>query len=221
MEHHDASQHDKGHPVLEMIHQQHPAIETADAIHNYTDAGKASLRMMAGSRAFREYHPFLNVIGLNQSGNLRGMVVSAKWRTLFRHVEEVDKTGVGKAFDGLGYFVSVASELAESAPKIDKIMDSSESMTIKGLKLTATAGTIAERVLAGAVSSGVHMIYKSVSGYCMMAGLAGFDKSSQQCLQTINNADTLVQTTFKQLTDTENQAKAFWWVVDFATRSKR
>ena len=133
----------------------------------------------------------------------------------------MDKTGVGKAFDGLGYFVSVASELAESAPKIDKIMDSSESMTIKGLKLTATAGTIAERVLAGAVSSGVHMIYKSVSGYCMMAGLAGFDKSSQQCLQTINNADTLVQTTFKQLTDTENQAKAFWWVVDFATRSKR
>lgn len=89
------------------------------------------------------------------------------------------------------------------------------------LNLSANWGRRAFRDY-GVVPSGAHLIYRSLEGWCMMAGLAGgqFQSVATQCMKTLQSADALVQTSFRIVTDTSNQSKAAWWVIDFFTSTR-
>jgi hypothetical protein len=91
----------------------------------------------------------------------------------------------------------------------------------KGLRISGLAGTIAQRVLTGVVPAGTHLIYRSLEGWCMLAGLAGgpVATGASSCVNTLQNADALVQSTFRTVTDTRIQAKAVWWVIDLVSSS--
>jgi len=202
------------HPVVELIHSQSTTAELIDRRLGQADLGRTAIQAVAGGRAFRDYGALSNTIGVNRAGNLRGMVLSAKWRTVFTHTSEV-----GEYMENIGYLASLASGIMESAPKIEAILGSRDSAVMKGLQISAMASTIAQRALLGVVPAGAHLIYRSLEGWCMIAGLAGgpFQSGTTECIRTLRYADALVQTSFRAVTDTSNQSKTAWWVIDFFT----
>jgi hypothetical protein len=204
----------QGHPVLELIHSQHKRAELVDRRLGQLDMARTSIQMVAGGRAFREYNALAGTIGLSNAKNLRGMVVSKNWRVLFRHSSEI-----GEYMENIGYLASIAAEISKSAPLFQKIVDSSDSSALKGMQIASLAGSIAQKVLVGAVPAGAHLIYRSLEGWCMLAGLAGssVQPAATSCIDTLKHADTLVQTTFDTITDTSEQSKAVWYVIDIAT----
>lgn len=207
-------QHEFHHPILEFVHQQHGRADAADALMSHADGARAAIRVVAAGRAFREYNWLADSVGYNSVGDLRGMVVSAKWRVVFAHVGDV-----GEYMENIGFLASLAAGLAESAPEIERIVDSSESSAVKSMRMLTIAGTISERTLLGVVPAGVHLIYEALEGWCMLAGLADgkVGAASSVGLETLKSADTLVQTTFKTLTDANNQSKALWTVITVMT----
>jgi hypothetical protein len=180
------------------------------------------LKMAAGGKAFREYAAFADRIGLSRAGNLRGMVVSARWHTVFHylgHSEEYLKN--------LGTLAAISAGLVEAAPKIEAIHRSTDSAALKGMRYSSVAGTIAQRVLAGSLTSGVHLIYRSLEGWCMIGGLAGGRAQSvaSEGIKTLHHADTLVETFFKTITDTdklvrEGPKEALWSVITIKTKPR-
>src|SRR5271166_5596142 len=138
--------HKSHHPVIELIHASHKRAELTDRRLGQVDLGRTVLQMVAGGRAFRKYSALANKVGLNKAKNLRGMVVSEKWRVLFRHTSEV-----GEYMENIGYLATVAAELAKSAPHIQKIVDSTDSAALKGMQIAAVAGSIAQKALLGVV----------------------------------------------------------------------
>jgi hypothetical protein len=202
------------HPLIEIVHNHHTAAEKVDQRVGQADLARIVMQAVMGGRAFRNYNALSNAAGLNTAGNLRGMVVSAKWRTVFRNTSHV-----GEYMENLGYLTAIAAGIVESAPKIETILGASDRGTLKGMKLSALASTIAQRALLGVVPAGAHMIYRSLEGWCMIAGLAGGNAQldASQGIKTLKQADALVQTTFQTVTDTNNQSKAVWWVIDVMT----
>jgi hypothetical protein len=132
---------------------------------------------------------------------------------------------VGEYAENLGYLAAIGAGVAEQAPRIEQILNGRGDPVVKGLQITSIAGTIAERALLGVIPTGTHLIYRSLEGWCMIAGLPGgkMGSASAEGIKVLQSADALVQTTFNQVTDTDNQAKAFWFVVSAVTspRSKR
>ncbi len=206
--------HGKQHPILHLIHGNHGKLEHFDRRVGQADIARTSAQMVSGTRAFRDYAAFSNKIKLNTAGNLRGMVLSAKWRTAFVHVSHV-----GEYMENIGYLAAISSGIADSAPKIDAIYHSSDPAALKAMKISGIAGTIAQRALVGAVPAGVHLIYRSLEGWCLIAGLAGgrVERAASQGIKTLRSADALVSTTFRNITDTNNQANAVWSVINITT----
>lgn len=198
------------YPVVALVEHNSKTIATVDRRLGQADLFGGGLKTIAGSQAFRNYSAVTGVAQLNKAGDFRGVVVSAKWRTVFR----ISSTA-GEYLENLGYISGIAAGLAEAAPKIDAILGSSDSYGVKGLQLTAIAGTISERTLLGVIPAGTHLIYKSLEGWCMIAGLLGASGFSRGGIQVLENADTLVQTTFSTVTDTNNQGQAVWQVIDY------
>jgi hypothetical protein len=205
------------HPVIELIHAQNKAAEKVDIRLGQADFGRTAMQAVAGGRSYRSYSALSDAVGLNKAGSLRGMVVSAKWQTLFRYISRT-----GKYMENFGYLAAVSSEIANAAPQFEAILDSSDPAILKGMRLSAIASTIAQRALIGVVPAGAHIIYRSLEGWCMAAGLAGgvAQAAASNCISTLRYADTLVHTTFRTLTDTGNQSKAVWWVIDIVTSTR-
>lgn len=206
------------HPVIQFIHAQQKTAEKIDYRWTQIELGRDGLQAVIGGRAFRSYDALSQSVGLNKAGNLRGMVLSSKWRTLFRYSSDA-----GEYMETIGYLATLVSGIAESAPRIDAIAVSSDSPAVKGLQIAGIAGTIAQRTLLGAIPAGTHLIYRSLEGWCMIAGLAGpkAQSAASQCISTLNYADTLVQTAFQTVTDTSNESRAVWSVIDFVTSRRK
>jgi len=210
--HHPVAHHAAVHnPILEVIHEKHRLAEHIDKRISQVGLAGTAVHAVAGARAFREYSWLTDTVGLNKSGNLRGMVLSAKWRTAFTYIGKV-----GEHLENVGRLAGFAASIAEAAPEVDRVLESGDSNTMKGMHLARIAGTAAQRALLGAVPAGVHLIYRSLEGWCLMAGLAGgkAQSAANECVGVLHRADSLVQSSFKTVTDTRNQADAIWWVID-------
>jgi hypothetical protein len=209
------------HPMIELVHRHHQTAEKIlDGVGNANDS-RSALTAVAGLRAFRNYDVPSQVFHLSRAGNARGMVLSRRWRTVFRHVN--DESHLGRYMENAGYLATLASGIIDSAPKIEAVLGSSDPASLKGMRLSAIAGTVAQRALLDFVPTGAHLIYQSLEGWCMIAGLAGgkAESAASEGIKTLQYADTLVHTSFRALTDTDNQSKAVWWLVDLATSRRR
>lgn len=194
--------------------EKHPVIEIVSHVDKGMDhAGHANqaVKAVAGGRAFRVYNTLKEESALNSSGNLRGMVKSARWRVVFNYSSKV-----GKHLENLGTLASFAANIAEMWDEFETVAKSPESVALKGMRFAAAAGTAAERTLLGSVPAGVHLIYLSLQGWCQLAGLAGgkIEAGANECVNTLQSADAMVKKSFSTIADTGNQSKAFWWVVD-------
>lgn len=212
-----AQPHHQHCPVLDVIHHGHKAAELADRRAGQADLVRTSLQMVAGGRAFRDYSALANRVGLNRAGNLRGMIVSSRWRTIFGHLGHV-----GEYMENIGYLAAIGAGIVESTSRFDAIWHSSDPPALKILQTSSIAGTIAQRALLGVVPAGTHLIYRSLEGWCMLAGLAGgrMEPVASQGIKILRSADTLVNTTFRTVTDTTNQSNVVWSVVNFTTLPK-
>lgn len=201
----------KHHAVFEIVHDTHKVAESADHRTSQAELGTKGIRAVTGTHAFRRYNWLAEAATSNSSGNLRGMVVSAKWRTAFRYTSEF-----GEHLEKLGLVAGFVAAIGEALPRLESIANSAESHALKGMRMTAIAGTAAERALLGIIPEGTHLIYRSLEGWCMVAGLAGgnIGSAAAECVTTLKRADTMVWSAYKTVVSTENQARAIWLLID-------
>jgi hypothetical protein len=194
----------KHHPVVEIVTNVDKDVERVGL-------ANSGFKALAGTQAFRGYSVLNRSYAMNESGNLRGMVRSARWRVTFNYSSEV-----GKYLENIGTIASFAANIAEMGHEFEAIWKSQESPSLKGMRYAAAAGTAAERTLLGVVSTGTHLIYASLQRVCQAVGLAGgeFQSGANECVNVLKGADTMVQKSFSIVTDTNNQATFFWWIVD-------
>lgn len=168
------------------------------------------LKVISASEAFSKYNWLTNVPGLNASGNLRGMVLSSDWRVVFDVSSDVLE-----AMGNVTLIAGFAANIADQWGATKAILNSSEPAVLKGLRLTALAGTASERTLGGAVSSGASLIFQSLQGYCLLGGLAGgtAQSYSNACVAHLQGANRWVQTQFNMWTDTTKQGELIYHVV--------
>jgi hypothetical protein len=198
------SHKENGHPVIEIVAHVDHAMDHAGHVNE-------AVKVISGERSFRVYSALKGQTGMNSSGNLRGMVRSARWRLVFNYSSEV-----GEHLENLGTLAAFAANVGEMWGEFEAVAKSSEPASLKGMRFAAAAGTAAERTLLGAFPSGVHLIYLSLQGWCQIAGLAGgkIESGANDCVNVLKSADVIVQKTFSTITDTGNQSKAFWSVVN-------
>jgi len=189
-------------PIIEIIH-------VSDSLAGSVEGAGKVLKLVSAAEAFRRYDWLRGVPFTNISGNLRGMVISAKWKAIFETTSDTLET-IGK----ITLIAGFAANIADQAGSIGSIIHSDEPAYMKGLRLTTIAGTAAERTLLSPVSAGSSLLSKSLQGYCMMAGLPGgrAQTFSTACVSNLQKANNIVQSKFKLVTDTNNQAKAIYWI---------
>jgi hypothetical protein len=185
------------------------------------DLGKDMVRVSAIKRAYHQSSWLSEVIATNTKGKLGGMVKSAKARVIYLLAGGEDRgtipPDIRSALEDVKryeYYLTVASFAAgvvEDLPRIIEIAHSRSSYEHKGLRLAGIASTAAMRAWAGAVPFGAHAIYKGFEGYCMIGGLIATRSvvGATHYGQVFRNADTLVQSTFKTITEADNQ----WWLI--------
>lgn len=192
-----SSENEGRHPVVEIVSHVDQAVDHAGHAND-------AVRTVAGNRAFRVYSAAQPA--LNSSGDLRGMVKSARWRVVFNYSSKI-----GEHLENIGTLASFAANVAEMWNEFEAVAKSSDPVTVKGMRFAAAAGTAAERTLLGSIPAGVHLIYLSLQGWCQIAGLAGgrIEAGASECVNTLKTADAIVKKSFSAITDTANQAKHF------------
>ncbi|HEY2234769.1 MAG TPA: hypothetical protein VGK01_14950 [Candidatus Angelobacter sp.] len=191
---------------------QTPIIEITSVIDRLTGMASGvgkTLKLISGAEAFRRYNWLRGLPVYNVSGNLRGMVTSPGWRVIFETTSETLNV-----IDNISLIAGFANNIAEQSTNVSAIIRSNEPTGMKGLRLATVAGTAAERTLLSPVSSGASVILQSLQGYCGMIGLAGGSAQSfaGSCVSNLRKANNTVQSTFKLVTDTNNQAQAIYWI---------
>jgi hypothetical protein len=209
-------------PILEIVHH---GVHYVDEGIDYASKLKTGFKAIAASRSFRNYG-LLNLLQgslpKNAAGNFRGMIISQRWKAAFYYISEHTDT-----LENVGTIASFAANIANLGHEFETAHRSSADSTLRGMRYASLAGTAAERTLAGIVTGAVHLTYMSLRGDCMMMSLLGgtAQKTANQCISTLNRADSFVKASVDTITDTSNQAyaiyhpvqagkAAYWWVVN-------
>jgi hypothetical protein len=180
-------------PVVEFLHK-------ADNVVGGVDGGLKTVRAIAASEAFRKYNWLTHLPGTNAAGDLRGMVISGKWRTVFSV-----SSNVSEAVGQVAIVVSFAANLAEAWSRMNAIYRSSNSWDTKASMLSSQASSIAIRTVGGIIPFGASLLFLSAKGYCQLGGLdPGAAQSAWQCVQSLDAANAWVSSTFKKVTNGDN-----------------
>jgi hypothetical protein len=124
--------HKERHPILEVIHRSEKTVSKVDQRLSQVDLGNTAIRAVAGTHAFRDYNWLTNVAATNAAGNLRGMVVSAKWRVAFRYSSQI-----GEYVENIGLLAGFAAGIAEAERELERLANSNEPAALKGMCFAA------------------------------------------------------------------------------------
>lgn len=185
-------------PVVEFLHHAHEPVKKGNDFIERADQVNHGIHVFAGKKAFRIYNLASDEVGLSKAGNLRGVVKSARLRTVFKVTSEV-----GERLEVLAFIAAFAENVTESHAEFDKILISNDSSARKAVHLARLANQIANRTLLGTFTSGVSTIYDALKGYCLMGTMAGgkVGDASMQCVKVLEDADLRVKTTGRSLAD--------------------
>lgn len=182
------------HVAVEIAHSR---AETADKlISGAENTGKVA-KVISASHAFRKYDWLRDVPVHNVAGNLRGVVLSSRWRTAYDISVKYGKT---LERYHLGTIASVTAGVLASADQILDIVESKDSWDIKAAKLGPQATAIAVQYLTGSVSGTAHLLLKSMQGYCNIAEVVT-GKPLGTYGQSLRAMDVFVESKTKQITD--------------------
>jgi hypothetical protein len=172
----------------------------------YVSYAANGFRAYTGLQAFRTYEWMTDTAALNVAGNFRGMVVSARWASAY--------TVLSSAANKIGNVATVASiagNMIDLAPKFEQIYKSKDSAAVKAQKYSLLTSIVAQKTLAGIVTSGVHLIYLPIIAGCgavaKAGGGGGITSAADVCSTVVQNADALVKTSVNYITDPANQQK--------------
>jgi hypothetical protein len=185
--------HKHVHATVEIVDKSGKVVEKAES------AGKVA-KVISASHAFRQYDWLNKVPVTNARGDLRGMVLSSKWRGAYNFTV---KYGATLEKYHVGTFATVAVALADSFEEVHEIWESNEPLDVKGAKLSTQATAIAMNCLTGIVTAPTHAVLTSLQGYCYMMDMAK-NQSLGTCGQTLKNADLAIQSAPKQVSDGKN-----------------
>jgi hypothetical protein len=147
---HHAAPVDIAIEVGEYVHKK------ADNLHTALEEGNAALKFYQGNKAFRQYSWLRNAPIANKSGNFRGMVVNAKWRTAFNltveNAEKLEKWGGYLAVAG------VALDVIKQHERIGSILASPTSASEKAQRLTALGSMAIFNAVGSVLPLGAHLI---------------------------------------------------------------
>ena len=173
-----------------------------------TEKGFNTVKLITATQAFRKYDWLRKIPVKNFKGNLRGMVISGKWRTVYEVTSDMKEIA-----GNIVLLTAFAGSLLEERRRIEKIWNSQDDGFLKGLQFAAIAGTAAERALSGAVTGITSLLFLSLQGYGMMGEFSPKTASySQACVKYLRDADASVKSWVQTWTDTEKQAEAFYHV---------
>jgi hypothetical protein len=163
-------------------------------------------RAITGLQAFRNYDWMTDATALNSVGNFRGMVVSARWASAYSVF-----SSAANVIGNVATVASIASNVIDLAPQFEQIFKSKDPAVVKAQKYSLLTSIVAQKTLAGIVTSGVHLIYLPIIAGCGAAAKAAgggvITSAADVCSAVVQNADALVQTSANYLTDPANQQK--------------
>ena len=162
---------------------------------DHTKATIKSAKVISGAEAFRKYGWLRGMPLANSTGNLRGMVVSARWATVFHFASNAMKL-VEKA----AIFASLVRNLVEAKPEVDKIFSRDDNWMLKGAQLSTQVSSVCLRTAFGSLPFAEHLISKSLGGYLQLADLAGIPKAGSWNTNLLR-LDHSFQDTFHSVTD--------------------
>jgi hypothetical protein len=179
-------------------HSIHAAVEIGNHYAEDTEKGFKFARAIAAAEAFRKYDWIKNAPIRNGSGNLRGMVVSKRWATVFHFAEDVLKP-----VENVALLAALAENIAKAHGQIDAVLSSTDSWDIKAARLSTQVDSVIIRTLGGAIPGGAHLLAMSLGGYCQIAGLAG-SQGATNLDQKLKSLDTSFSSMFENVTDGNN-----------------
>lgn len=189
--------HGHVHAAVEVIHG---AAHKTDKVVQTAESAQKIAKVITASHAFRKYDWLHSVPVHNVNGNLRGMVLSPRWRAAYNISVKYGNT---LERYHLGAYASVAAGLMDSSDQILNILESSDSLGLKGAKLSTQATAVAMNVLTGVVTGPAHVILLSLQGYCNIAEVAR-GKPLGTYSQTLKAIDVSIQSAATQVSDGSN-----------------
>lgn len=179
-------------------HKIHAAIEITSKVSEKTESGLKVTRAIAASEAFRKYNWIKNVPVKNVAGDLRGMVVSKRWATVFHFAEDALKP-----VEKVALLAALAENMAKARQNTEAILQSNDSWDRKASRLSTQVSSVMLRTVGGAIPAGAHILAMSLSGYCQIAGLAGAPAATALD-QKLKSMDTTFSSDFEKVTDGDN-----------------
>ncbi len=178
----------------------------ADKIYGNVSYTANGFRALTGLQAFRSYDWMTDTRTFNSANNFRGMVISARWGTVYEVISPAaDIVGT------VATVASIASNAVDMAPQFEAVYRSQDDPRIKALKYTSLTGIVAQKTLAGIITGGVHLIYLPLILGCdevaKVSGGGRISSAAGVCSQVVKNADALVKNSANYVTDPSNQQK--------------
>jgi hypothetical protein len=161
------------------------------------------VKPISASEAFREYNWLAGAPVLNSSGNLRGMIVSKQLRTVYIISES--------AGEYLG-LAAMLFEIAKQMSRMQQIWNSNMGADEKAPRLLLIGSSAILRSVVSVVPTAVHLVAKSLEGYCYIAALVSGSSKPVELANQLNSADVEINEIHQQLWDGEN-----WYTVIVST----
>jgi hypothetical protein len=183
----------KTHAIVEIV-------ETTDKVAGGLDSANKVVRAISASEAFSKYNWLAQQPVLNSVGDLRGMVVSAQWRTAFNFASDT-----GDVLGRIALIAAFAGNIVKASKEIEAIVNSNASGSEKGARLSTQVSSVAIRTLGGAIPAGFEIVAFSLKGYCQLGGVVSGQRFDPRgCVANLNKATNYVNTTFNSVTDGNN-----------------
>ena len=140
------------HAIVEIV-------ETSDKVAGGLDSANSVVQAISASEAFRKYNWLANQPALNSVGDLRGMVVSARWRTVFTYASDADDV-LGR----IALIAALAGNILKASKEIEAIVNSNASWSEKGARLSTQVSSVALRTVGGVAPAGFEVLAFSLQG---------------------------------------------------------
>jgi hypothetical protein len=195
----------KGHPASHRHHNFHHFVaEIVEGAHKIADGAKTTsvqITKSAALRAFRyttksqtEFH--LPLPRMNSVGNLRGMVISKRARTIFSLSSNIAEKF--QKYDSALGIAGMIIEIDKEWSRIRMIHSSALPSWEKRRQILLIGSTAVLRSVTGVVPTGAHLIAKSLEGYCEIGKLVGV-KATSKWEGQLKAADVLVHTRHSEI----------------------
>ncbi len=205
-------------PVFEIAERAKNAWELRETIENYKETAELLAETFHGGPKIPLPAAIRHLAGPHRifDPKVAATIIHRETRVILRHLPKLPYSTIGKV---LGKGIEFYSAMRDAMPEIREIVNSSDPPSLKSLRLTALAGTLAQRSLVDTIDYTADFAGEAIKGYLMLINLGQGVQAAANApgVEEVESATKLVHTSVKYIFDTSNQAKGFWWVVDLTT----